>query len=125
MAENDAPEPKKTDQPSAPSLDFRLETFALRLNRAFELNKPVTHDYLVRYNGQPMRLVYLPTQDLRAAAGFGHFEWDIKNRAIIPWPLPEGKWPAKPEMCPVADGHRGVWVDRDHLACPGCGMDFT
>ena len=38
----------------------------------------------------------------------------------------DGKqWPYTPNMCLLANNTRGVWVDPQHLACPGCGLDMT
>ena len=109
---------------ASPSGDYRIETLYIRINRALELNVPMDPYKLLMYNGQPTRIMNLPTQDLRALSGYGHQESDIRQRSIVP--LPDGfRWQWKPQECRVADGFRGVWVDEEHLACPGCGMDFT
>lgn len=109
--------------PGSPQDD--VTTLPLRVTRAIELNQPVDPYKLILHNGRATRIVDLPTADLRALSGLGHQPSDIRQRDIIPWPLQEGKWLWKPWECRVSDGFRGVWVDDQHLACPGCGMDFT
>jgi hypothetical protein len=107
---------------SSPSGDYRVETLPARIEAAISLNTPVNPGEIIIYNGVPTAIEDLPTANLRALAGYGHPE--PFHRPVIE--LPEGiEWAYTPNMCLVASGHRGVWVDNEHLACPGCGMDFT
>lgn len=77
---------------------------------------------LVNYNGVPTKIEDLPTAELRAMAGYGHFH--PFHREVIQ--RTDGKqWPYTPNMCLLANNQTGVWVDPAHLACPGCGMDLT
>lgn len=105
-------------------LDFDPKTLSLRMNRALTYSGPVDPYALVEYEGETMRIMNLPTQELRAMMGFGHTSYDMRTRNIHK--RPDGKeWPWRPENCRVADGHRGVWINESTLTCPGCGMDFT
>jgi hypothetical protein len=75
----------------------------------------------VEYNGQVVATRDLPAP-IRHHFGYGHFP--EQGDAVIPHP--EGKiWPYTPDTCLRADDLSGLWVDSEHLACPGCGLDVT
>lgn len=99
-------------------------TFADRHERA--MNKRLVTDPkgLVTVNGEDFHIEDVPSIALRASFGYGHYSFDIKRREHLKRPdkLP---WPYTPSTCLTPNGHIGVWVDEEHLACPGCGLDFT
>lgn len=83
---------------------------------------PVDPRAIVTYNGQSYTIEDLPTALLRTMSGYGHIK-PFRRRVIE---RTDGKsWPYTPNMCLIADNPRGVWVDPQHLACPGCGLDVT
>ena len=75
-------------------------------------------DEIVNYNGKDIKIRDLPMSE-RPFFGYGHFPSHIV-RPLIP-----GDWPYTPSTCLEADSMTGVWVDDEHLACTGCGADFT
>lgn len=83
---------------------------------------PVDPRATVALNGVEVAIEDLPTASLRASMGYGHigpFQRPVIERT-------DGKqWLYTPNMCLIADNMRGVWVDPEHLACPGCGLDVT
>lgn len=109
-------------QLSSPSVDYRPETLQLRIDKAMELNRPINPTQLISYDGKVYKIEDLPTADLRALAGYGHFQ-PFRREVIY---RPDGvEWPYTPNMCLIASGGRGVWIDPETLVCPGCGLDFT
>lgn len=107
-------------------IDTRLETLQARIDRAIELNGTTDPKALVQSLEGETAEVYaiedLPSPSLRAMMGYGHDE--PFKRAVIH--RPDGvPWPYTPSMCLVSGGITGVWVDAEHLTCPGCGLDFT
>jgi hypothetical protein len=83
---------------------------------------PVDPTAVLRADGEEIKIEDLPTAGLRAMMGYGHTEPFL--RPIIE--RTDGKqWPYTPNMCLLASNPKGVWVDPQHLACPGCGLDFT
>lgn len=83
---------------------------------------PIDPRATIKYNGVEIRVEDLPTADLRASMGYGHY--GPFRRPVIE--RTDGKsWPYTPNMCLLAANTRGVWVDPEHLACPGCGLDMT
>jgi hypothetical protein len=83
---------------------------------------PVNPQSPVTYNGVSIAIEDLPTADLRASLGYGHYK--PFHRPIIQR-TDNKPWPYTPNMCLIATNHKGVWVDPEHLACPGCGLDMT
>lgn len=86
------------------------------------ISTPVDPQEIVLYDGVPFAIEDLPSAGLRAMHGYGHtnpFDRDVVTRT-------DGKsWPYTPNTCLLADNPKGVWVDPEHLACPGCGRDGT
>lgn len=114
----------KLDQaiPESPILDFSLETLQARIDKLLQAQPPIDPKTTTDYRGDEIAIEDLPTPELRASFGYGHFQ--PFNRNVIH--RPDGVlWPYTPNMCLVADIGKGVWLDEDHLACPGCGLDFT
>lgn len=105
-------------------IDAAPQTFAARQERAMNDRLVTDPKGLVTVNGEDFHLEDVPSIRLRAAFGYGHFPGDVKHREhlIRPDELP---WPYTPSTCLVPEGKVGVWVDEEHLACPGCGLDFT
>lgn len=104
-------------------LDFRVETLQARIDEAMSKKAPVDPERIIEHNGVPTKLEDLPTASDRAMFGYGHFQpfsRPVNER-------PDGvNWPYTPNMCLVADQHTNwVWVDSEHLSCPGCGIDGT
>lgn len=84
--------------------------------------KPVDPRELVSYNGATFPIENLPTLELRAMFGLGHYP--PSDRPVVQ--RSDGKpWLFTPDTCRLADNPKGVWVDPQHLACPGCGRDGT
>lgn len=83
---------------------------------------PVDPRAIITYNGESMAIEDVPSSEIRASLGYGHF--GPFSRPVIE--RTDGKnWPYTPNMCLLAGNIRGVWVDPEHLACPGCGLDMT
>lgn len=83
---------------------------------------PVDPRAVIRYNGESMAIEDVPSSEIRASLGYGHY--GPFSRPVIK--RTDGKsWPYTPNMCLLAGNIRGVWVDPQHLACPGCGLDMT
>lgn len=83
---------------------------------------PVDPTAILRSDGEEIRIEDLPTAEMRAMMGYGHFQ--PFHRPVIE--RTDGKqWPYTPNMCLLANNPKGVWVDPEHLACPGCGLDGT
>lgn len=104
-------------------LDFRVETLQARIDAALNLKIPVHPESTINFNGVPTKIEDLPTASDRAMQGYGHynpFSRPVNER-------PDGKqWMYTPNMCLVAGDHTNwVWVDSEHLSCPGCGIDGT
>jgi hypothetical protein len=76
---------------------------------------------VVDFNGEPTRIRDLPPA-MAAMFGYGHIlspgaEW----RKVLP-----GVWPYTPQTCRRSDcAWPGTWIDDEHLACTGCGLDCT
>jgi hypothetical protein len=84
--------------------------------------EPIDPQAPVTYNGVSFTIEDLPTSGLRAMFGYGHPA--PFSRAVIL--RTDGKqWPYTPNMCLLAGNPKGIWVDPQHLACPGCGLDMT
>jgi hypothetical protein len=76
----------------------------------------------VMHEGVETKIEDLPTAELRALAGYGHFN-PFSSEVLE---RPDGKqWPYTPNMCLIATNPGGVWLDPEHLACPGCGKEFA
>lgn len=83
---------------------------------------PVDPRTIVLYDGFTYPIENLPSPKLRAMFGYGHYS--RSDRPVIE--RTDGKpWPYTPKTCRLADNPKGVWVDPQHLACPGCGRDGT
>lgn len=105
-------------------LDFRSETLAARVAEAIETNEPIDPKAEIDYNGEVYAIEDVPSVLARAMLGYGHDSSDIVRREHLTRPDNE-PWAYTPQTCLVASGHRGVWIDPEHLCCPGCGLDFT
>jgi hypothetical protein len=98
-----------------------------QIDKALESRTLIDPQNIVEYNGQLYKIEDLPEAGLRASFGYGHFTPFL--RPCID--RPDGKpWPYTPNMCLVASGALGqtplgVWIDDQHLCCPGCGLDCT
>jgi hypothetical protein len=56
-----------------------------------------------------------------APYGYGHMAiYKANGREQLP-----GDWRWTPQTCLAAGGGQGIWIDPEHLACPGCGLDCT
>lgn len=94
-----------------------------------DLTSDLTPDYadrLITWGGVDIPVRAIPDLEERAACGVGHFPFDVHHRSVLPAPADQA-WPYKPETC-LTDlylGQGGLWVDPEHLACRGCGLDFT
>lgn len=110
-------------------LDFRPETLRARVDAAMAYNSPIDPETVVLHNNVPYRILDLPHRGLQVQHGYGHWTNDIDRRPQLT--RPDGvPWAYTPETCCIAAGPparpaRGVWIDDQHLACPGCGVDFT
>lgn len=115
MAENEVPELRYPF--SAP----KPEELQAYIDAAI-LVAPVDPASTVTYNGVETKIEDLPTADLRAGLGYGHYGPFL--RPVVE--RTDGKqWPYTPNMCLLASNSKGVWVNPEHLACPGCGLDIT
>lgn len=74
---------------------------------------------IVELNGISLKIRELPISE-RPFFGYGHFPSHGIGRTILP-----GNWPYTFDTCLEADNPRGVWIDDEHLACTGCGLDST
>jgi len=81
----------------------------------------VSPDEIVEVNGVPTRIGDLPPGDA-AMFGYGHVLGPGESwRKVLP-----GDWPYTPKTCRRAGGvWPGTWIDPEHLACTGCGLDCT
>jgi hypothetical protein len=76
------------------------------------------------YKGEDMAIEDIPDPAIRSMMGYGHPAYDVKHfehltrRDNVPWSY-------TPETCLIAGNLKGVWIDSDHLVCPGCGLDYT
>jgi hypothetical protein len=114
-----------------PIVDTRLETLQARIDAGIEYNGgPIDPQGIVQLTDGETRNYYienLPTAELRALSGYGHFQ-PFQCPVIY---RPDGvAWAYTPNMCLVAGGAKGkapsgVWIDEEHLVCPGCGLDCT
>lgn len=108
-------------------LDFSIETLQNRVIRALETRQFVDPMEKINFNGVNMRILDLPGSDHQAMMGYGHFPGVLG----VPLPRPDGvEWAYTPETCQVSSGKQGVtplgvWIDEEHLVCPGCGLDLT
>jgi hypothetical protein len=97
-------------------------TLQQRIDALLATKPPVDPQTRVGYGTKVIRVEDLPTAQLRAQFGYGHFP-AFRNEVVL---RPDGVlWRYTPNMCLVADLGRGVWVDPSHLVCPGCGLDVT
>lgn len=76
------------------------------------------------YNGEKYAIEDLPSPALRAMMGYGHHPVDLPRRERLTRP-DNVPWTYTPETCLIASNVKGVWLDAEHLACPGCGVDYT
>lgn len=82
--------------------------------------REVNPDDIVDLDGIPTRIRDLPRLEA-ALFGYGHVLIPSDGREVLP-----GAWPYTPETCRRADGTwPGTWIDPEHLACTGCGLDCT
>lgn len=106
---------------------MNLPDFQAHIDQALKSRTLVDPQDNVQYDGQDYHLEDLPTAHLRAMHGYGHFR-PFHSPVIA---RPDNKpWPYTPNMCLVAGGALGqtplgVWIDDQHLVCPGCGLDCT
>lgn len=118
------PEPLKQaaiDQDKYPYVAPKPEELQGYIDAAIVVS-PIDPRAIVTYNGKRVAIEDLPSALLRTMSGYGHlgpFQRPVIERI-------DGKsWPYTPNMCLLADNPRGVWIDPEHLACPGCGLDVT
>lgn len=78
-------------------------------------------DEVIELNGTPTKIRDLPRADA-AMHGYGHILGPGEGwRKVLP-----GNWPYTPQACRRAGGTwPGIWIDPEHLACTGCGLDCT
>jgi hypothetical protein len=81
---------------------------------------PAGNRRTVTYKGVAMAVADVPNPYLRAMLGYGHYP--DHNRPVL-----AGGWPWTPATCPTDDYPEsvGIWLDEEHLACRGCGLDIT
>lgn len=106
-------------------IDTSPHTFKDRLESALNRRTAIDPRALVTVNGEEFRIEDLPSTALRECFGYGHRTWDVDHREHLT--RPDGlTWPYTPLNCLVTgSGGPGVWIDAEHLVCPGCGLDFT
>jgi len=107
-------------------IDVSPHTFAERLQAALAKRTPVDPHQKFNLGYDTVELQDLTTAVVRAFNGYGHFPEDVRLRDHLTRPdgLP---WAySSPETCLVADQTTGgVWINSEHLVCPGCGLEFT
>jgi hypothetical protein len=106
-------------------VDTSPHTFKERLGWALAEKNVIDPRQIVTYNGESYEIRDLPSVMARFGWGYGHHPVDVRHREHLS--RPDAKpWLYTPETCLVAGaGVAGVWIDAEHLACPGCGLDFT
>lgn len=82
---------------------------------------PYSADDIVYCDGVPMKIRDVPSVDLRAMFGVGHFR--EHDRQVID--VPGRVFPYTLETC-LVDMYAGEWLpDGSMLFCTGCGLDCT
>lgn len=111
--------------PLVPDPELVIPRLAERIAIALSQRTPLDPKTVVTFNGERMAIEEVPSLQARWMLGYGHDPADVRQREHLP--RGEGEnWAYTPSTCLVADqGTMGVWVDTTHLACPGCGLDFT
>lgn len=103
-------------------VDNHHQQFREKVRKA--LLQAIDPDMVISYNNEPMTIREVPDPSIRALLGFGHVPVDIRAREKFS--RPDAKpWAYTPESCLIASEITGVWIDADHLCCPGCGLDYT
>lgn len=124
IAADGAPEPliqAVSERDKYPFVAPTPDELQARIDAAI-VTAPVDPAATVTYGTEDVKIEDLPSADLRASLGYGHY--GPFSRPVIE--RTDGKqWPYTPNMCLLAANYRGVWVDPEHLACPGCGLDIT
>lgn len=109
--------------PNQTEIDFDPKTLSKRINEILE--RAIDPKATTTYHGETMAIEDIPSPLVRIMMGMGHHPFDADGKTTLR--RPDGEpWPySSLGVCLVAAEIKGVWVDETHLACAGCGLDYT